>query len=225
MRYYPIFVNLTDQDCLVVGAGGVGRRKIASLAERGPRSVLVVDTRPPSEEMASLLDNPVIRYETRGFRDEDVEGKFIVIASTDNEELNWRVSNLCRERGILCNIVDQPEKCSFIVPAVVQKGDLTLAISTGGSSPALAKKIRRDLQDYFGSHYGDFLILMARLRPHVLGLARGTEHNTALFRDIVGSPLMECLESGDEAQARSILAAHLPQELHGRIDEVLDGLF
>ncbi len=220
MRYYPIFVNLTDKDCLVVGAGSVGRRKIAALLDREPRSVLVVDTRPPSEDMAALLDRPGLTYETRTFRDEDIDGRFIVIAST-----NWRISNICKARGILCNIVDQPEKCSFIVPAVVQKGDLTLAVSTGGSSPALAKKIRRDLEEYFGSHYGDFLILMARLRPHVLGLGRGTDHNTALFRDLVASDLMDCLEAKDAARARAILAEHLPAEVTERIDEVLDGLF
>lgn len=225
MRYYPIFVNLKDKDCLVVGAGSVGRRKIAALLDREPRSVLVVDTSPPSADMAPLLSRPGLTYETRTFRDEDLGGRFIVIASTDNEELNWRISNLCKARGILCNIVDQPEKCSFIVPAVVQKGDLTLAVSTGGSSPALAKKIRRDLEDYFGSHYGDFLILMARLRPHVLGLGRGTDHNTALFRDLVASDLMDCLEAKDAARARAILAEHLPAEVTGRIDEVLDGLF
>ncbi|EPR42316.1 siroheme synthase [Desulfovibrio sp. X2] len=225
MRYYPIFVNLTDKDCLVVGAGAVGRRKIGALLDRGPRSVLVVDTRPPADDMAALLDNPRLCYETRTFRDEDVDGKFIVIASTDNEELNWRISNLCKDRGILCNIVDQPEKCSFIVPAVVSKGDLTLAVSTGGASPALAKKIRRDLEEYFGSNYGDFLILMARLRPHVLGLERGTEHNTVLFRDLVASDLLSAFERNDAGRAREILAAHLPAEISGRIDEVLDGLF
>lgn len=224
MRYYPIFVNLEGKDCLVVGAGAVGRRKIAALLDCGPRSLLVVDTRPPDADMAGLLVNPAVRYETRTFADADVEGRFIVIASTDNEELNWRVSTLCRERGILCNIVDQPEKCSFIVPATITRGDLVLAISTSGASPALAKKIRRDLEEVFGSHYGSFLLLMARVRRLVLAQGRPTEENTRLFKAIIESAALDLLRDGDLSGARGELETILPPALTPHIPELFDGL-
>jgi precorrin-2 dehydrogenase/sirohydrochlorin ferrochelatase len=224
MRYYPIFVNLEGKDCLVVGAGAVGRRKIAALAECGPRSLLVVDTRPPDADMAGLLDDPAVRYETRAFAEADVEGKFIVIASTDNEELNWRVSNLCRERGILCNIVDQPEKCSFIVPATITRGDLVLAISTSGASPALAKKIRRELEEVFGSHYGAFLLLMARVRRLVLSQGRPTDENTRIFKAIIESEVLESLRDGDLSGAGAVLEKLLPPALTPHIPELFDGL-
>jgi len=224
MRYYPIFVKLTGQECLVVGAGQVGRRKIASLLECEPARVLVVDTRPPDEDLREILTNPVVDYQTRPFRPEDVDGKFVVIASTDDEELNWAISNQCRDKGVLCNIVDQPEKCSFIVPAVFRQGDLTLAVSTGGSSPALAKKIRKDLDEYFGRHYGAFLELMSRVRPLVIGRGRPTFENTAVFRELVDSDLLEAMERDDRERVVEILQRILPKELEPRIEDLLRGL-
>ena len=156
MRYYPVFLNLQGKECLVVGAGQVGRRKVATVLESGIKKVTVVDISEPSEDFRPLLDNPALAYECREFREADLDGKFMVIACTNSEELNWRISTLCAERSIMCNIVDQPEKCSFIVPAMFTQGELTMAVSTGGYSPALAKKIRHDLDDYFGNEYGEF---------------------------------------------------------------------
>ncbi len=209
----------------MVGAGSVGRRKIAGLVDREPTEVLVVDPAGPGGDMDELLSRPEVRFEKRPFRDEDLEGRFLVIASTDNEELNWRISDICRERGILCNIVDQPEKCSFIVPAIIRQGDLTLAVSTGGASPALAKKLKRELEEYIGPHYGSFLMLMARLRPLVIGLDKGTEHNTAVFKRLVASDLMEAVAARDEERARVILAENLPEELAEETAELTHGLF
>lgn len=102
----------------MVGAGQVGRRKIASLADAGAERVLVVDVNPAGPELAELLSRPNLEHACRPFRESDLDGVFLVIASTSDETLNWRISALCAERGVLCNIVDQPEKCSFIVPAV-----------------------------------------------------------------------------------------------------------
>lgn len=226
MQYYPIFVRLRGSHCLVVGAGQVGRRKIAALLDCEPQSLTVVDPREPGDDMAEIVNHPAVSFQARGFQDADVDGKILVIASTDNEDLNWRISNLCKERGILCNIVDQPEKCSFIVPAMYRQGDLTMAISTGGASPALASKIRKDLEATFGGHYAAFLTLMARARPLVLGLERPTDENTAVFRALVGSELMDAFEAADRAKAEDVLSQYLPPELATpeTLAELLDGL-
>jgi len=148
MRYYPMFVSLEGRACLVVGAGQVGLRKIETLADCGAASVLVVDKNPPDEALGQLLARPGLRsrlcFVQRDFEEADLDGMFLAIASTSSPAVNQRISELCRERGVLCNIVDQPEACSFIVPALVRRGDLTLAISTGGQSPALAKRIRKE---------------------------------------------------------------------------------
>jgi precorrin-2 dehydrogenase/sirohydrochlorin ferrochelatase len=222
MRYYPIYVNLRGKRCLVVGAGQVGRRKIATLAECGAEEILVIDLA-PAESCAGLLSHPAVVFACRPYETADLDGRFLVIASTDDEALNWRISRECAERGIPCNIVDQPEKCSFIVPALFTQGDLTVAISTGGSSPALARKIRQGLGEFLGSEYGALLILMSRLRPMVLGLGLGSPSNSKLFRELVNSPLLEALEQADAARAETILRDILPATLHGEAAGLVAG--
>ncbi len=224
MRYYPIFVNLARKKCLVVGAGQVGKRKIATLASCGADEVLVLDIDPQNAECAEIRDNPTVRFECRKFRHEDLDGRFIVIASTSNEDLNWEISRECERRGILCNIVDQPEKCSFIVPALYTQGDLTMAVSTGGGSPALARKIRKGLHAFFGSEYGAFLTLMGKLRPMVLALDMDTEVNSDLFRSIVDSPLMDALGRKDADEAETILRGLVPESLCSAIPELVRGV-
>ncbi|MBU1040672.1 MAG: bifunctional precorrin-2 dehydrogenase/sirohydrochlorin ferrochelatase [Proteobacteria bacterium] len=207
MRYYPMFVSLADRACLVVGAGQVGLRKIETLADCNAASILVVDQNPPDEALGQLLTRPGIGFAQRDFQESDLDGVFLAIASTSSPMVNQRISDLCRERGVLCNIVDQPEACSFIVPATVRRGDLTLAISTGGQSPALAKRIRKDLQEAFGQEYALFLDLMGRLRPLILSLGLDTRVNTEIFRALVGSRLLEALRLGDAELAKAELAA------------------
>lgn len=224
MRYYPIFVNLENKGCLVVGAGEVGKRKIQSLIDSGAGTVTIIDTRPADPEMAPLLAQDHVSFLCREFRDTDLDGKFLVIACTSSEEVNWRISTLCAERGILCNIVDQPEKCSFIVPATVKRGDLTVAISTAGRSPAMAKRIRKELQESFGDEYAGLLTLMGRIRPLVLGLGMTTAENTAVLRSLVNSDLLARIKAGDLDGASEILEESLPQPLHANIPELLDGL-
>ena len=224
MRYYPIFVNLENKHCLVVGAGEVGKRKIQSLIDSGAGRVSIIDTRPASEELGPLLELGNVEFSCREFEDHDLEGKFLVIACTSSEEVNWRISNLCADRGTLCNIVDQPEKCSFIVPATVKRGDLTVAISTAGRSPAMAKRIRRELQDSFGEEYASLLTLMGRIRPLMLGLGLETKDNTAVFRRLVNSSLLDAMKAHKLDDAGEILKESLPAPLHVNIPELLDGL-
>ena len=222
MRYYPIYVNLRGKRCLVVGAGQVGRRKIATLAECGAEEILVIDLA-PAEACAELLSHPAVVFACRPYETADLDGRFLVIASTDDEALNWRISRECAERGIPCNIVDQPEKCSFIVPAMFTQGDLTVAISTGGSSPALARKIRQGLGEFLGTEYGAMLVLMSRLRPLVLGLGQGSPANSELFRELVNSPLLDALKLADAPRAEAILRDILPATLHGEAAGLVAG--
>ncbi len=223
MRYYPLYVNLRGKRCLVVGAGQVGRRKIATLAACGPDEVLVLDLAPPQDVVDELAGQPTVVFERRAFTPADLDGRFLVIAATDDEALNWTISRECAARGILCNIVDQPEKCSFIVPALFTRGDLTVAISTGGASPALARKIRQGLGDFLGTEYGALLVLMSRLRPRVLELGLGTEENSNIFRAIVNSSLMEALAGGDEDTAEAVLRDILPAALRDEATELIRG--
>ena len=222
MRYYPIYVNLRGKRCLVVGAGQVGQRKIASLAESGAEEILVIDLA-PAEACGEIAAHPAVVFACRPYETADLDGRFLVIASTDDEALNWRISRECAARGIPCNIVDQPEKCSFIVPALFTQGDLTVAISTGGSSPALARKIRQGLGEFLGTEYGAMLVLMSRLRPLVLGLGQGSPANSDLFRALVNSPLLDALKRADAPQAEAILRDILPAPLHGEAAGLVAG--
>lgn len=223
MRYYPISVNLRGKRCLVVGAGHVGRRKIATLAACGPAEILVLDPGLPPELGEELAGLPGVALARRAFEPTDLDGRFLVIAATDDEAQNWAISRECAQRGILCNIVDQPEKCSFIVPALYTQGDLTVAISTGGGSPALARKIRQGLGEFLGSEYGALVLLMSRLRPLVLGLGLGGRANSAIFRALVDSRLLDALARGDAEEAEAILRDLLPASLHGQAAELLAG--
>jgi precorrin-2 dehydrogenase/sirohydrochlorin ferrochelatase len=224
MHDYPVFLSLENRRCLVVGAGGVGRRKAASLLDAGVGEVLVLDTGDPAPEVLKLADCGNAVFEQRSFDESDLEGRFLVFACTSNGELNTRIADLCEERGILCNIADCPERADFIVPAAFRRGDLTLAISTGGASPAVCRMIRCELDDMFGEEYAALLKLMARLRPLVLELGMETGHNTALFRELARSGLLEAFERQDLDKAGQILEEFLPAPMRDNIPELLDGL-
>ena len=224
MRYYPIFVNLENRACLVVGAGAVGIRKIRSLLDAGAGQVGVVDTRDPDPQLDALSAHENVTFHRREFRESDLDGQFLVMACTSNEDVNSRVGTLCEQRGILCNIADRPEQCSFIVPATVTSGDLTVAVSTNGQSPAMARRIRRDLQDHFGEEYAGLLELMGRIRPLMLGLGMETAENTNVFRTLVNSDLLAALKGRNLDAATEILKESLPEPLHANIPELVDGL-
>jgi len=224
MRYYPIFVNLKSKACLVVGAGEVGTRKIQSLIDSGAGHVTIIETRPAEMGMDAITSLSNVDFKCREFKDNDLDGKFLVIACTSNEDVNHRISNLCEERGILCNVVDQPEKGSFIVPAMVKRGDLTIAISTSGQSPAMAKRIRKELQENFGDEYDKLLTLMGRIRPLLLDLKLDTKANTVVFRTLVNSNILVAIKSQNLDVITEILEESLPEQLSANITELLDGL-
>lgn len=219
-----MFVSLEGRACLVVGAGQVGLRKIQSLADCGASRIVIIEREEPSLALRELAARPGVSLRREEFIESDLDGMFLVIAATSSPEVNRHVGDLCRVRNTLCNIIDLPEEGSFIVPSCMQRGDLSIAISTNGQSPALTKSIRKDLQDRFGEEYARFLLLMRRLRPRVLALGQETQANSELFRRFVGSRLLEALRLGDAALARSELLALLPLELHQFIPELLDGL-
>jgi precorrin-2 dehydrogenase / sirohydrochlorin ferrochelatase len=223
MRYYPLLLDLQGKRCLVVGAGQVGRRKIKTLLDCGG-SVLVVDTSPPGPEFRALLEHPRLEFACRTFKPDDVQGRVLVIASTDNEDVNWEISRVCAERNILCNIVDQPEKCSFILPALHTQGDLTVAVSTAGMSPALSKRIRKDLDRVFGPEYAILVELMGRLRPMVIGLGLPTAENTGIFSAVVNSPILETLRRGDREEVADLLRSMLPEPLHPQLRGLVNEL-
>jgi precorrin-2 dehydrogenase/sirohydrochlorin ferrochelatase len=207
MKTYPIFAIIEDKPCLVVGGGAVGERKVLDLLAAGARVTVVSRTLTP--ELAALADREEIRYLPEDFRDPQVEGMALVMAATDDPQVNARVSAAAQARAIWVNVADEPEYCTFIVPAQVRRGDLTLAISTGGASPALARQVREELQQRFGPEYGPYLDLLRRVRTRVLAERRAHPDNGPLFHRLVNSPLKEAVAQGDRTRVLSLLVEEL----------------
>jgi precorrin-2 dehydrogenase / sirohydrochlorin ferrochelatase len=203
MKTYPIFAVIEDKPCLVVGGGTVGQRKVHDLLAAGARVTVVSPAL--TSELAALASQGKIRHLSEDFHETQVEGMALVMAATDDPEINARVSAAAQARAIWVNVADVPEHCTFIVPAQVRRGDLTLAISTGGASPALARQLREDLQLQFGPEYGPYLNLLQRVRTRLLAERRAHPDNGPLFHRLVQSPLKEAVARGDRAWAVKVL--------------------
>jgi precorrin-2 dehydrogenase / sirohydrochlorin ferrochelatase len=148
---FPMFLRLEGRDALVVGAGHVAQPKIQSLLLSGARVRVVAPqaTRP----VQAWARAGRVHWQPREFRAADLEGASLVIAATSSPRLHERILRLARRRGVLCNVVDDPERCDFFYPAVVRRGRLQIAVSTGGASPALAQRLRKELERQFGPEY------------------------------------------------------------------------
>ena len=219
MKTYPIFAIIEDRPCLVVGGGRVGERKVQDLREAGGRVTVV--SQGLSAVLEELAQAGQIRYLNEEFTPEHLQGMVLVMAATDDPRVNARVSAAAREQGIWVNVADHPEFCTFIVPAQVRRGDLTLAIGTGGTSPALARKLRKDLQQRFGPEYRPYLALLKGVRVRLLSERRGHPENAALFHRLVDSPLLAAVARGDRsvvvAVLREVLGDVLSPQILGEI--------
>jgi precorrin-2 dehydrogenase/sirohydrochlorin ferrochelatase len=225
MPYLPVFLDLTGRKCLVIGAGSVGKRKIAVLLASGASNILVLDPHVAKPSFDTDISHPAVNFIQRPFYPEDLQGVSLVIASSADPQLNKEICRLCQEDTILCNIVDDPERGSFIVPALHRQGDLILTVSTSGASPALAKKIKNELAAKYGPEYDLWLRLLARIRKLLLGYHYPTQENTRIFRSLIEDDIYNSLTSQDESQLISILYQKLPETLHHAIREIIYDLF
>lgn len=162
-KYYPILVDLENQPCLVVGGGIVAYRKIEALLSCQAQVTVVAPEVLP--EIQALADQGRVTLKKRPYQVGDVEGMRLVISATDDRQVNAQVSQEAQARGIPVNVVDDPELCSFIVPSILQREGLILAVSTSGASPALAKYLRLQLEQEIGPEYGRLVRLLAQYRP------------------------------------------------------------
>jgi precorrin-2 dehydrogenase/sirohydrochlorin ferrochelatase len=206
--YYPIFVDLRGKRTVVVGGGVVAQRKIESLLEYGAVVTLISpEATPRLQEMAA---DGVICWLRRPYRPGDLEGAIIVVGATISKEANTLISAEANERGVLVNIVDDPELCSFIVPSVLSRGSLLVAVSTQGRSPSLAQMVRRRLEEAIGPEYGLMADLMGRLRPEVLRMGASEAERASIWKRVLASRAMELLREGRieeaEEEARACLS-------------------
>ena len=203
MDFFPVFLDLENRDCLVVGGGKVAARKAALLLRAGAR-VQVVAPR-LSEEFARLLSDKRIDYSEREFTDADIDGKVLVIAATDRQEVNRHVSELAKRRNIPVNVVDQPELCSFIVPSIIDRSPVQVAVSTGGSSPVLARLLRARLESYVPAAYGRLARLVESFRERVKQRFGRVEQRRQFWENALQGEVAELLFAGRDDKAREQL--------------------
>ncbi|MBW2610357.1 MAG: bifunctional precorrin-2 dehydrogenase/sirohydrochlorin ferrochelatase [Deltaproteobacteria bacterium] len=195
MSYYPILVDLKEKKVIVVGGGTVAQRKVETLLEYD--AVVHLMSRELTPALQRYVEEGMIKFLGKEFSGDVLDGAFLVIAATDDPEVNRRVSEFAKEKGLLVNAVDQPSDCSFIVPAIVKRGDLLVAVSTSGKSPALARRIRENLDTQFGSEYEEFLRLMGRVRKEVLSRGLSQEEKSRVFHELVDSDILESITRKD----------------------------
>jgi len=164
--FFPMLVNLAGRKCVVVGAGTVAAAKIEGLLRCGG-DVVVVSPRAVTA-IQRLARAGRLVWRRKAFSQRDVQGKFLAVAATNSSKINEAVFRACAARGVLCNSVDDPQHCDFIYPAVARRGLLQIAISTGGRSPALAARLRREMERQFGPEWGAWVEDLGRRRDELL---------------------------------------------------------
>jgi precorrin-2 dehydrogenase/sirohydrochlorin ferrochelatase len=204
MKTYPIYlIGMERRRVVVVGGGGVAARKVGGLLEADARVTVISPILTP--ELETLAEARRIAVIGRPYRQGDLAGAFLVIAAANDPDVNQAVWQEAEQRGCLVNVVDDPAHCNCITPAIVRRGDVTLAISTGGASPALARRLREQLEAQVGPEYGELARLLAELRPE-LRARYGEEkaRQEAAFR-LVDSDLLSIIKKKgmDEARLRA----------------------
>jgi precorrin-2 dehydrogenase len=191
---FPMFLKLEGRRCLIVGAGRVGEPKIGSLLETGARiRVVALDASAAVREWAR---SGKIELELRAFSPDDLGGAFLSIVATNSRTLNERVYHEAQRRGVLCNVVDVPDLCDFFYPAVVQRGDLQIAVSTAGQSPSLAQKIRQQLEKQFGPGYAAWVAELGETRKLILASDLDQERKLDLLHSLASREAVKAALAG-----------------------------
>jgi precorrin-2 dehydrogenase/sirohydrochlorin ferrochelatase len=202
-KYYPVSLDMTDKRCVIIGGGAVAERKAERLIECNAQVVVVSRSLTPVLEDRKKADT--IEHIDADYEKKTLRGAFMVIGATDRDDVNAQVSRDALSLGMLVNIVDDPERCNFILPSLLQQGDLSIAISTGGKSPALARKIREELQQQYGPEYESLLTIMGSLRKKVLAQGHASEANKTIFEALVRSDILQAIRNGNGNLVKKII--------------------
>jgi siroheme synthase-like protein len=170
MGYYPVLLDLTGRRCVMIGGGVIAERRVDALATAGAHVIVISPRLTPA--LAALAAEGRIEHEARGYREGDLAGADLAFVATDAGEVNAAVAREARERQIWVNAADDPARCTFILPALVRRGDLTVAVATGGSSPALTRAIREELEAYLTDDYATLAAIAAEARKEVRASGR-----------------------------------------------------
>jgi precorrin-2 dehydrogenase/sirohydrochlorin ferrochelatase len=201
--FYPMFVDIEGRRCLVVGGGPVATEKVEKLLEHG--AVVRLVTPGMTDALAALVaSGAVSEHRARGYAPEDLDGCFLVIAATNLDAVNRMVWQDAEARNLLCNVVDVPPLCNFIVPSIVRRGELALAISTGGASPVVAKHIRRELEAVYGPEWEALVDLLRDARDELKSRYPDMPSRRDAVERLMETDVIRRLAEGDEEGAREL---------------------
>lgn len=201
--YYPIYLNIFGRTCVIVGGGVVAARKARPLIEAG--AVVRVVSPEVGDAMANMIEAGEVEYIQERFEPEHLDNAALVIAATDDMSVNRYVYESARAENIPVNVVDIPELCTFIVPATVKRGDLTIAISTSGKSPSVAKRLRMTLEQQFGDEWAIYLETLGEAREHAMREVEDPKTREVIFNQLADSDLLKKIREGDMEAARRIV--------------------
>jgi siroheme synthase-like protein len=202
--YYPVYIQMRAQPCVVIGGGKIAQGKVEGLlAAEANVTVIAPDL---TRRLYELAEQYQITYIPRTYRTGDLTGAFLVICATDQTEINHQVWREATANRQLVNVVDDTPRCNFIAPSILHKGDLTIAISTSGKAPALAVRLKERLQRELGPEYERFLELAGELREPLAHHIPDFETRKALWYELVDSEILDVLAEGEEAKAREIIS-------------------
>jgi precorrin-2 dehydrogenase/sirohydrochlorin ferrochelatase len=204
MKYYPIFLRVAGRPCLVIGGGRVAEQKVQSLRQSGAQvTVISPDLTAP---LAALAATRQILHQQRRYTEGDLRGFWMAYDATGDEALHAHIAREAQEAGVLLNVVDRPQLCDFIVPSVMQRGDLVIATSTSGRSPALARRIRQDIEAAIGTEYDVALRLLGRIRERLAAQPVSAADRRRIFAALVASPLLDYLRARQATEVDRLLA-------------------
>ena len=202
--YYPVYIELREQPCVVIGGGKIAEGKVEGLLAAQARVTVISPNLTP--RLLDLAEQNQIASISRVYQPGDLTGAFMVICATDQSEINHQVWQEATANRQLVNVVDDTPRCNFIAPSILRKGDLTIAISTSGKAPALAVRLKERLQREIGPEYERFLELAGELREPLAQHVPDFETRKALWYELVDSEILEALARGDESSAREMIS-------------------
>jgi precorrin-2 dehydrogenase / sirohydrochlorin ferrochelatase len=201
MGYYPVFLEMKDRRCVVIGGGAVAERKVEGLVAAGANVTVISPGM--TDGLKELLKQDAIRHVAREYQASDRAGYDLVFVATDNSEINAAVFSEARSLRIWVNSADDPDHCDFILPAVIRRGDLTVAVSTGGASPAVTRAIREELDEYFTADYARFIQIAGEVRRELRG--KSVSPPASAWNRALRGDFRRLIKEGRPVQAKELL--------------------
>ena len=207
-EYYPVYLNLAGKHCVILGGGTIAQGKIAALRDAGARITVISPEATDGIKRAAQRGD--ITFEQREYEHGDLEGAFIAVAATNVWHVNRQIYEEAEALGVLLNVVDDPDQCTFIAPSIVRRDPITLAVSTGGASPALARKMRETLAEAPALKWADLAGALGRARRVIK--EQRTVIDPSRWQCVITEDLLELVQKGHEDQAVDIILSQLQDD-------------